>query len=72
MENKKFNQLMSDANRQLDELSKMVKDTIREEELIIDKALTAPPDIIPPVLPFVVNVVWHSLKGTEFVANMNL
>jgi hypothetical protein len=68
MENKKFNLLLSDAYRQLDELSKLVKDTIKSEELIIDKGLTVPADVIPPVLPFVVNVVLQSLRGTEFMA----
>ena len=39
MQNRKFTLLLSEANLQLDELSKLVRDTIKAEEVMIDKAL---------------------------------
>jgi len=62
MENKKFNQLMFDANRQLDELSKMVKDTIKEEELIIDNALASRLVSIPTLPTGVSVATWNPLS----------
>jgi len=39
MQNRKFTRLLSEAHLQLDELSKLVRDTVRAEKVMIDKAL---------------------------------
>jgi|GEM_PF-3600632 uncharacterized circularly permuted ATP-grasp superfamily protein len=42
MENKKFDHLLSDARRQLDELNKLVTDTIKTEGIMLDTVLPPP------------------------------
>ena len=49
MEKKEFGLLLSDAHSHLDELSRMVKDTIKVEQDMIDNALKSP---LKQVLPF--------------------
>jgi hypothetical protein len=48
MNNKEFNRLLSSAYQQLDDLRKMVKDTHKAEEVLLDKALKSNIGFIPP------------------------
>ena len=50
MKNKEFDRLLTSAKLQLDELSKMVKETIKAEEKMIDKVVT-PAVVIPHPAP---------------------
>jgi hypothetical protein len=59
MNNIEFNRLLSSAYLQLDELSKMVKETIKAEEDMIDKALTPSIRFIPPKHCLPVYVTWR-------------
>jgi hypothetical protein len=45
MENKEIDQLLFDENEHLDKLHKIVKDTLKEEELIIHNLLYPPLEI---------------------------
>lgn len=46
MENKEINQLMSDENAHLKKLHQIVKDTISEEQLIVNNLLNPPEEMI--------------------------
>lgn len=46
MENKEINQLMSDENEHLKKLHRIVKDTIEEEQLIVNNLLNPPEEMI--------------------------
>jgi hypothetical protein len=59
MNNKEFNRLLSSAYLQLDDLSKMVKETIKAEEDILGKALTPPAELIPSKDCRPVYVTWR-------------
>jgi len=60
MKNKEFNRLLSSAYLQLDDLSKLVKETIKAEEDIIDKALTPHVSVIQSKHYQPVYVTWRS------------
>ena len=47
MENKEFMQLLSDANGHLDALDKMVKETFKEEERMMQNLLAPIPEAPP-------------------------
>lgn len=48
MENTEIDKLLTDQNEHLDKLHKIVKDTIAEEELIINNLLHPPKEILTP------------------------
>jgi hypothetical protein len=59
MKDKEFDRLLSSAKLQLDELSKMVKETINAEEKMIDKVVTPAVSIPPPAQRAPVYITWQ-------------